>query len=127
MSKKPTPAEGVEAPALAADDQAVTTPPTKSQTPVPVLKDDRDYDGLALKQLREGLGLSIRDMADKTKITAPILTALEEERFSDVPAARVYVRGFVRCLARELNVDMDQVAKTYVPRWERWVATQQAS
>lgn len=127
MSKKPTPAEGVEAPTLAADDQAVTSPPTKSQTPVPVLKDDRDYDGPTLKQLREGLGLSIRDMADKTKITAPILMALEEERFGDVPAARVYVRGFVRCLARELNVDMDQVAKTYVPRWEKWVASHQAS
>lgn len=127
MSKKPTPAEGVEAPGLPADDQAVTSPPTKSQTPVPVVKDERDYDGATLKQLREALGLSIRDMADKTKITAPILAALEEERFVDVPSARVYVRGFVRCVARELNVDMDQVAKTYVPRWERWIAGQQSA
>ena len=133
MSKKPTPAEGVVAPAIPADDQAITTPPVssstpatpKSQTPAPVVKDERDYDGKLLKELREAAGLTLRELSDKTKITLPILLALEEERFADVPSARVYVRGFVRCVARELNVDMDQASKTYVPRWERWHAALQ--
>ena len=132
MSKKPTPAEGIEAPPIPADDQAVTTPPissstppTKSMTPAPTVKDERDFNGALLKELREAAGLTLREMSDKTKITLPILQALEEERFTDVPSARVYVRGFVRCVARELNVDMDQASKTYVPRWERWHAALQ--
>jgi hypothetical protein len=132
VSKKPTPAEGIVAPPIPEADQAVTTPPTsastpptKSQTPAPAVKDERDYNGQLLKELRESAGLTLRELSDKTKITLPILQALEEERFADVPSARVYVRGFVRAVARELNVDMDQASKTYVPRWERWHASLQ--
>lgn len=88
-------------------------------TPKPKL-DVTDFTGDALKNVREGLGLSLREISDRTKITVPILSALEEERYDKMPNARVYVRGFVRCLARELSLDMDQVSKSYLPRWERW-------
>jgi hypothetical protein len=30
----------------------------------------------------------------------------------------------VRCVARELGLDLDAVTRGYLPRWERWVADQ---
>lgn len=78
------------------------------------------WDGPALRAAREQAGMSLEEMSNRTKINIAILRALEEERFEDTPKARVYVRGFVRCMAEEIGLDRDQVARSYVPRWERW-------
>lgn len=86
--------------------------------------DDEAYTGARLKKIREQQGLSIEEISDRTKISKAVLRALEDERYVDMPNARVYVRGFVRCIARELNLDLDSVSKTYVPRWEKWQASQ---
>lgn len=81
------------------------------------------YDGKKLKKAREAKGLTIEEIATRTKITSKVLRALEEERYEDMPNARVYVWGFVRCVAREIGIDQDQASQTYVPRWEAWVAS----
>lgn len=78
--------------------------------------------GIKLKRHREQRGLSLTELSDRTKITKAILSALEDERYDELPNARIYVWGFVRCFARELDLDMDEMAAAYVPRWERWVA-----
>lgn len=78
------------------------------------------WDGAALRSAREKAGIAVEDMANRTKINISILRALEEERFEDAPKARVYVRGFIRCVAEEIGLDPDAVARSYVPRWERW-------
>lgn len=83
-----------------------------------------EYTGALLREIREARGLSISEISDRTRISRTVLLALEEERYEDIPNARVYVRGFVRCVARELELDMDEVSRSYVPRWERWFATQ---
>lgn len=78
------------------------------------------WDGAALRAAREQKGLALEEISTRTKINVAILRALEEERFADTPKARVYVRGFVRCMADEIGLDPDAVSRSYVPRWERW-------
>lgn len=78
------------------------------------------WDGQTLRAAREKSGLSVQEISSRTKINIAILKALEEERFEEAPKARVYVRGFVRCMAEEIGIDPEAVAKSYVPRWEAW-------
>lgn len=85
-------------------------------------KPTADYSGAHLRKVREGKGLTIADVSERTKISKAVLNALEAERYEDMPNARVYVRGFVRCVARELDLDLDQVTQAYLPKWERWFA-----
>lgn len=80
------------------------------------------FDGARIKKEREKKGLSHDEISARTKISRKILRALEEEKYEDMPNARVYVRGFVRCVARELGLDEDAVSTSYVPRWEAWIA-----
>lgn len=82
------------------------------------------FSGPKLRKLREDKGLSIPDLSDRTKISKAVLQALEEERYASMPNARVYVRGFIRCVARELELDLDAVTASYLPGWERWMAEQ---
>ncbi len=96
--------------------------PTPVETaPKPEVKRSTgNYDGAHLRKIRENKGLTLKDISQRTKINLKVLTALEEERYEDMPLARVYVWGFVRCLAEEIGLDMHEVAAAYVPRWERW-------
>lgn len=82
------------------------------------------FSGARLKKIREEKGLSIVELSDRTKISKAVLNALEEERYANMPNARVYVRGFVRCVARELELDLDAVTQSYLPGWERWFSEQ---
>jgi hypothetical protein len=86
------------------------------------LDGDTIYTGALLKQVRESQRITLKEISERTRISVASLAALEEERYEDLPNARVYVRGFVRCLAVEIGLDKDQVSRTYVPRWEAWFA-----
>ena len=44
----------------------------------------------------------------------------EEERFDELPDAKIYIRGFVRCLALELGLDPERVTTSYLVRWDHW-------
>lgn len=92
------------------------------EPPPPLPKSGRGLRGADLKRLREKKNISLAEISDRTKITKPILAALEEERYADLPNARIYVRGFVRCLATELGVDPDEVEAAYLPGWDAWDA-----
>jgi ribosome-binding protein aMBF1 (putative translation factor) len=74
--------------------------------------------GLALRAVRESQGLSLEELASRTKITVSQLRAIESESFRALPAA-VYVRGFVFQLAKVLKLDAERVAKGYVARYKR--------
>lgn len=82
------------------------------------------YSGERLRKIREEKGLTIAELSGRTKISKAVLQALEEERYANMPNARVYVRGFVRCVARELELDLDAVTQSYLPPWEAWFAEQ---
>lgn len=68
--------------------------------------------GATLRQAREHEGLSIEQLSQKTCIRPAYLRALEEERFEDLPG-NTYGRGFLRLLARFLDVDAEQVVVSF--------------
>ena len=85
--------------------------------------------GPALRAAREGLMLSIEDIAKATRIGLSYIVAIEEERF-DAFAGGVYAAGFVRAYAREVGIAeewaasalRDAIARVQ-PVWRRsgWV------
>ncbi|MBF0480971.1 MAG: helix-turn-helix domain-containing protein [Desulfovibrionaceae bacterium] len=60
--------------------------------------------GDKLRQEREGQGLSLKDVAEKTKVSRRCLEAIEQGRRSDLPHP-VYAKGFVRHYSKFLGVD----------------------
>jgi hypothetical protein len=100
--------------------------PAASNPPAPAGRaaDGALINGDFLKRARESKGITLKEIAERTKINASSLAAVEDERFEALPDARIYVRGFVRCLAEELGLDADAVARAYLPRWDRWFENQ---
>jgi flagellar biosynthesis protein FlhG len=76
-----------------------------------------EFDGSRLERMRVRRGIELDEIAGVTKVNPSYLRFIEEERFDDLPAA-VYVRGFVKCYARCLGLDPDQVARSYMRRYE---------
>src|SRR4051812_2871416 len=64
--------------------------------------------GEQLRQAREKQGLSITEVAERTKLRSDHVRALEEGNY-DVFAAPVYVRGFVRSYAGLLHLHVPTV------------------
>jgi len=83
---------------------------------------DSEFSGALLRKVRESLGLEIADISAKTKIARAHLSALEEERYADLPAL-VYTRGFLVELAKQLGLDPMQVQKTYLRRLREELAS----
>lgn len=74
--------------------------------------------GLFLQQSRKALGLSLQDVATRTKVRASILQDIEEQRFDFLPAP-VYLRGFLREFARMVNVpDADALIDAFMTRYK---------
>lgn len=63
-----------------------------------------------LRNAREERKLTVHEVADTTKIRTDHIRALEAGEF-DVFTAPVYIRGFVRCYATLLKLDVPQVMK----------------
>jgi hypothetical protein len=77
-----------------------------------------EFGGAELRRIREGMGLSVAEIAERTRIRPRQIESLEGERFAELPQ-RVFVRGFVMAVARELHLDPDRVWASYGTRWER--------
>lgn len=69
--------------------------------------------GATLRTARESLGLTVRDMADITRIQPVWLECIEQDRYSEMPA-EVFIRGFLRSYARELRLDEDGIFEAYL-------------
>ena len=65
--------------------------------------------GTYLIQARELRGLALGDVAERTKIPASALEALESDAGSRLPE-RVYVLGYLRAYADAVGLDPDEVA-----------------
>lgn len=64
--------------------------------------------GRVLAEAREAQGLTVAEVADKLKLTARQIEALEAEDASRLPAP-VFVRGFIRNYARLVEVPIDHL------------------
>jgi cytoskeletal protein RodZ len=62
--------------------------------------------GAALRSTRLGLGRTLQDVSDATRIKRAYLEALEEMRLEDLPS-RPFTIGYVRAYARVLGLDPD--------------------
>jgi hypothetical protein len=91
--------------------EVVVEPP---QRELPIIE-GAIWTGEALRKVRESRGLSVRELCDRTKITRYHLENIEAERFSLLPAA-VYLRGILMVVARELRLDGQKVARSYLER-----------
>jgi flagellar biosynthesis protein FlhG len=91
---------------------AVEPTPAPSTLPTPT-------SGAELRDARQRLRLSLETIAERTKIRRAYLQAIEEERFSDLPAA-VFLRGFLREYARCLGLQAEDVARLYMKRYQDW-------
>ena|SRR3990167_1145096 len=67
--------------------------------------------GQALRRAREEKGLSLKDIADKTRIPLRHLELIEAGSLSKLPG-RTYAMGFSRSYAREVGLDEDAIVGT---------------
>lgn len=79
------------------------TPSTAPEQP-----DETVAPGEYIRGHRERRGMSIEQLAAATKIPRASLELLEEGRFDQLPGP-VFVRGFLRCCARTLQLDPQHV------------------
>lgn len=70
------------------------------------------YDGGLLRERRETLGLSYRDVYYKTRIPSQYVQAIEAGDFDRFPAA-CYASGFLRSYCRLLEVEPSPFVKAY--------------
>jgi len=73
-----------------------------------------------LKELREALGLSLDLVAAQTRIRQEYLSALEEERFADLPLAAVTIRGFLTAFAKHVGLATEPFVPAYMKRYRDW-------
>jgi len=71
--------------------------------------------GTELRRIREARGVTLRHMANVTKIGTRFLEYIEEDRFAFLPAP-VYLRGFLQEYARIVSLDPRGVADAYMSR-----------
>jgi len=69
--------------------------------------------GQLLRREREAQEKSLEDVAKETKMSASTLEALEDDRFSALPA-QVYIKGHLRTYARYLGLNEDDVVAMYL-------------
>ena len=72
----------------------------------------RESLGEFFKQVRETKGLTLEEVALKTRIQPDYLKALEDENFGRLPD-QVFAKGFVRTYARSLGLDEDDALKRF--------------
>jgi cytoskeletal protein RodZ len=63
--------------------------------------------GKYLKAKRESQRISLRQVADATRIREAVLRAIEEDRYEDLP--HIYVKSFLSAYAKSLGLDPTDV------------------
>lgn len=89
-------------------------PPAKV---APVSQFIAEFSGAAIKMLREQRGLSLRNIADATKLSVRYVEMIEEENFLKLPV-RAYTRGFLTLYAKALGCDPERVTADYLKRYD---------
>ncbi len=112
---------------LREDDRHIAAAPLQSQSPAAHLPGAEEitsvsqfigeFTGAAIRALREQLGLDLRAIADRTKVSTRYLEYIEEEAYQKLPA-RTYIRGFLMLYARTLGCDPDRMAGEYLKRFD---------
>jgi len=94
---------------------AAVAPPQETGSPVSQLIEE--FTGSAIRALREQRGMTLRNIADMTKLGMRYLEFIEEENFKKLPA-RAYIRGFLKLYANALSCDPERMAGDYLKRYD---------
>src|ERR1700752_5204350 len=79
--------------------------------------------GSRLRLARERRGVAIRQIADRTKISAGVLVGLERNDISRLPGG-IFGRAFVRSYALEVGLDPEQTVAEFITRFPHESVTQ---
>ncbi len=109
----PARAEPARAPILL--DRPVDAPLPQHAPKEVVVAECAAWTGEMIRRVREARGLTVGQISERTKVTRYHLENIEEERFSRLPAP-VYLRGILMSMARELRLDGQKVARSYLDR-----------
>ena len=69
--------------------------------------------GAILQSAREHRGLSLAELARRTKISVRVLRAIESNAFDTIPQG-IFVRGFLRTYAQEVGLDPAATVEQYL-------------
>ena len=73
--------------------------------------------GATLQSARESLGLSLDELANRTKISVRLLRALESNAVEALPHG-IFMRGYLRAYAKEVGLDPAAVVESYIAQFE---------
>ena len=62
----------------------------------------------------------VSEMAEVTRIRQTYLNAIEEEKFEVFPSA-VYLRGYLHCFIKTLDLPQEKVIRDYMKIYEDWI------
>ena len=88
--------------------EKTNTYPHEEQRP----SEDPETLGNILTTARDRQGLTVEQLAAELRVEARLLEALEEDRFELLPAP-VFVKGYIRHMARRLGLDYDDLVRRY--------------
>ncbi len=72
--------------------------------------------GIKMRRLREERGVSLRQIADVTRISVSVLEALERNDMSRLPGG-IYSRAFVRSYAIEVGLDPEETVRDFLSQF----------
>jgi hypothetical protein len=113
QEEEPIPVEPLDVP----EDRAAPMPVEPVRPAVVPKTEVGEFTGMAIRVLREQTRLTIRNVADTTKIGSRYLEYIELENFAKLPP-RAYLRGFLLQYAKILGVDPERLAADYLKRYE---------
>jgi hypothetical protein len=113
-----SPAQAPSSPPFAAvgERSAVPAEPAPPARPVErawFVPEGARWTGEMLRRAREARAITVAQLAERTKITRHHIENVEQDRFRMLPAP-VYLRGIVMSMARELRLDGQKVARSYL-------------
>jgi len=96
-------------------------PPIEDPFKAAGIPEDTLLCGVVLAKLRTVQGLSLADIADRTKISLKTLEAIEADDYAALPAL-IYVRSFLKQVAALLHLDPGRVVNEYLVGYEAGTA-----
>jgi cytoskeletal protein RodZ len=74
---------------------------------------EEDTFGTKLRGARERRGISLRTIANETRISVTVLEALERDDIARLPGG-IFTRAFVRSYAAQVGLDPEETIRTFI-------------
>lgn len=80
------------------------------------------YDGPSLKKIRQLKRISIEEIVSETNIRSWYIESIEMERYDALPA-RLYLKGFLKQIAKYLKLPEEKVLRDYLEKYDNWASS----